>query len=116
MSEEIVNRFEGYFQVGTLSVVGVQHHDWKQRMHQFVPGLKTRLRAEPSNPHDQWAVRVEAKVEGEVGTMVGYLAKGQKMLSLMLRNGHDIRIEPREDPTGIQPQVDVWLRKGPLTA
>jgi hypothetical protein len=49
---------EGEFLLSTASVVGTQFHDWKTRMHRFVFPLRAKLEADPSNEHDQWAVKV----------------------------------------------------------
>lgn len=112
MSEETVNRYEGYFQIATSSVVGIPHHDWAQRMHQFVPGLPVKIQAQSNNVHDQWAVRVVAKPEGEKASVVGYLPKGQKVLHLLLANGYEFLVGVRPDPTGVSPSIDIWMKKG----
>lgn len=111
MSGETGNRFEGYFLLATASVVGVSHHDWSQRMHQFLPGVPVKIQYETGNVHDQWAVRVVARPEGEKASKVGYLPAGQKVLHLMLKNGYEFLVEPREDPSRVSPQVDIWMKK-----
>ncbi len=45
-------------------------------------------------------------------SQVGHLIRGQKMLHLLLANGHKLRVEVRDDPTGVSPSVDIWMKKG----
>lgn len=104
----------GEFLLSTVSVVGTQFHEWRARMHRFVFPLRVKLEAEPSNEHDQWAVRVLAwPKDEEKPSQVGHLIRGQKTLSLLLQNGHKLRVEVRDDKTGVSPSVDIWMRKGP---
>ena len=60
------------FVLNECFIAGVRYHDGPDIMQHLQPGEKLQLIAEPGNPYDEWAVRIEHNKN-----RIGYLPRTQ---------------------------------------
>lgn len=90
-----------------VTLAGVQHHAYKDRLSEIGPAEALALEAEPTNPYDHFAVKV---LRG--GELVGYIARSsiQQTVSNFLREGHTLVASlAKSDPK--HPVLQVWMEK-----
>ncbi len=69
--------------LNVFSIAGFQYHDGPKRLHHLRTGECLELTAEPDNPHDEFAVRIERR-----GVMLGYVPRSDnRHLHRLLRQG-----------------------------
>jgi hypothetical protein len=75
------------YDVYLFPVAGFQFHDGPRLLGAFHPGLPLELVAEPHNPHDRRAIRIEA-----FGRHIGYVPRSDNgPVGRMLRHGAPLR-------------------------
>ena len=69
--------------LNVFSVAGFQYHEGQKVLRRLRTGELLTLKAEPENPHDEFAVRIE-----RLGTMLGYVPRSDnRHISRLLRQG-----------------------------
>jgi hypothetical protein len=81
-------------------VAGFRYHEGLDIMSYLQPGDEVQLIAEPGNPYDEWAVRIEHRK-----SRIGYLPRGQnQVVSRLLQQ--EARVECRI--TAVDPSAVPW--------
>jgi hypothetical protein len=81
-------------------IAGFQYHDGPQLLPELRTGQSVQLVAEPDNPYDRWAVRIEHE-----SRHIGYLPRNQNQpISRLLTQG--ARVECRI--TRVDPEALPW--------
>lgn len=69
--------------LNVFSVAGFQYHEGQKVLRRLRTGEPLTLKAEPENPHDEFAVRIERR-----GAMLGYVPRSDnRHISRLLRQG-----------------------------
>jgi hypothetical protein len=83
-------------------VAGFRYHEGLDIMSYLQPGDEVQLIAEPGNPYDEWAVRIEHRK-----SRIGYLPRGQnQVVSRLLQRGAPGEIKCRI--TAVDPETVPW--------
>lgn len=102
------------FHLMSSRVAGEQHHDWKDNLVHLhaTKNLLMRLEAEPTNPHDDKAIKVVT--EGDGNWLLGHLPRNQQAQLLafrLLAGGYKLfaELNPNSIPANVI--IDIYMER-----
>jgi len=105
-----------YYLLCSARVVGTTHHDWKDQLSElFKPRqdpVVMHLSAEPTNPHDNKAIRV--LTEGDGDWLLGYLPRdspSQLIVGRVLGGGYKLIAIFAKNSTQDNPIIDIYQER-----